>query len=347
MINNYIYGILIAIILGAGCMATYTDIKEGKIYNKHLLIFFLMAIVLQVIYLSSKNQDVVKGYLINLAASIIFSLSIYCFKIWAAGDAKLLILIMSLMPLEVYKINNMNVFPGFSIIMYIFLCGFIYVALESMFLYVKDKFIKREISSMYCIDIKLLKNLAPKLIFAWVISINVNFVLSKYFKVFYFYNLSLCMLFNALLIVYLARYIGNKIIFSFVLVLGGSIYIYNFINSSITNVNVNLKVMALVIILIFLRTLCGKYNYKKITIENLKTGMILSAGTVLSFNGSRVKGLPVDASESMNSRINEEQINSIRRWHKSSRGFDEVVIVRQIHFAPFILLGTIIGLIIN
>lgn len=345
MTSNLICKILIFIIIILGINSSYTDIKRGKIYNKHLIIFFIPGVIFQIFYLSGSNFVAVKMYLINLISAIFFSIIMYAFKIWAAGDAKLVMLIISLMPMEMYRSNPKNVFPGFSIIVLIFLCGFSYLILESLFLYIKDRFLNVGRKNVKYIDIEELKKIVLRIIFAWIISINLNRLIVHFFKSFYLYNLGLYMVLNALLILYLTRYTNNKKIFYWITILGTLTYVFSTVYLGTGNVHLNVKLMVFVIILILFRNLCGKYNYKKVSVENLKIGMLLSAGTILNFYNSKIKGLPKDYSESMNSRLTDEEIESIKLWQKSKNGLNEVVIVRKIHFAPFIFLGTIISLI--
>ena len=45
---------------------------------------------------------------------------------------------------------------------------------------------------------------------------------------------------------------------------------------------------------------------------------------------------------STDSRLTEDEVNSIKRWSKSAKGVDSIVIVRHMPFAPFMLIGEII-----
>ena len=81
------------------------------------------------------------------------------------------------------------------------------------------------------------------------------------------------------------------------------------------------------------------YNYRRIPTEMVKEGMILSAGTVLSFRVSSVKGLPQSAQESMKAKLTEEEAQAVRRWEKSKYGQPTVVIVRKLPFAILISVG--------
>lgn len=344
MIGTFVNGILIFMVFIVCILASYTDIKEGKIYNKHIIIFLTIGIIVQLVYLIIMNKALVNLYIVNLSSTIIFSVLIYFFRIWSAGDAKLVITIIALMPMEIYNVNFKNVFPGFLTIIIIFLCGFFYLVIESVFLYVKDIYNGKNKKN---IKVNITKKVILKILYAWIISINLNCILSYYFKAFYLNNLGLCMIFNALLVLYLAKFSSNKKLLISVIFLGSLIYIISNICLGKSNIHFNIRLLLLIVVMILARILCGRYNYKRIYVENLRVGMVLSSSMVVNFLNSKIKGLPLDASENMKSRLTLDQIESIKRWRKSKKGMDYVVVLRQLHFAPFIFLGTVISMIIK
>ena len=69
--------------------------------------------------------------------------------------------------------------------------------------------------------------------------------------------------------------------------------------------------------------------------------MILSYFAVQQFYGSRVKGLPQTTDETTKSRITEEEAQAILRWEKSKYGQEQIMVVRYIPFAVFILIGIV------
>lgn len=95
------------------------------------------------------------------------------------------------------------------------------------------------------------------------------------------------------------------------------------------------------------RNVSEQYNYKCIKIADLKPRMILSYGSVLKFYNSRIKGLPKQTTEATDSRITEDEVNSIKRWSKSTKGEENIVIVRHMPFAPFMLIGEVIFFILH
>lgn len=103
----------------------------------------------------------------------------------------------------------------------------------------------------------------------------------------------------------------------------------------------------IVIAIMIFRNISEKYNYECIKIENLKPRMILSYGSVLKFYSSRIKGLPKQTTETTDSRLTSDEVNSIKRWSKSAKGADSIVVVRHMPFAPFMLIGEIIFFVLH
>ena len=68
--------------------------------------------------------------------------------------------------------------------------------------------------------------------------------------------------------------------------------------------------------------------------------------TIARFQNSRVKGLPLYTTEDFRTKLNSEQVKSIKRWKKSKSGTETVIIVRKLPFAVFISIGTVAFLIL-
>ena len=94
--------------------------------------------------------------------------------------------------------------------------------------------------------------------------------------------------------------------------------------------------------LLLFRLFADKYNYKTIKVTELKPGMILSVGSVLSFSQSRVDGLPQFTREDLRSRLSPEEVASIKRWSETNNGQETITIIRKIPFALFIAMGTVL-----
>ncbi len=101
----------------------------------------------------------------------------------------------------------------------------------------------------------------------------------------------------------------------------------------------------LVVVTHFSLKFTDRFNYEWIRTCDVKAGMILSYFAVQQFYGSRVKGLPTTTDETTKSRITQEEADSIKRWEKSKYGKEQIMVVRYIPFAVFILIGMITYLI--
>ena len=110
---------------------------------------------------------------------------------------------------------------------------------------------------------------------------------------------------------------------------------------------VNLKMFLIVLIIMLFRHMASGYNYEVIKVSDLKSRMILSYSSVMKFYGSKVKGLPQRTTESTESRLTEDEVASIKRWSKTKRGQENIIIVKHLPFAPFIFVGEIIFFIIK
>ena len=86
---------------------------------------------------------------------------------------------------------------------------------------------------------------------------------------------------------------------------------------------------------------CSLYNYQLIATEQVKAGMILAGETVIMFQKSKVHSLPSDPSEELTARISEEEAMAVKRWGQSSKGKPNIWIIRKVPFAIMIYIGFI------
>ena len=176
----------------------------------------------------------------------------------------------------------------------------------------------------------------------YFIILFINNIIFKCFENFRINNSGLLLICNMLLLIFVYRVIRTKknasrttLLF---IILNTSYYII----FGLTLYSINFKMLIIVLIILIIRNISEKYNYEEINIEDLKPRMILSFGSVLKFYGSKVKGLPQTTTETTDSRLTKEEVESIKRWSKSKKGQKKIVIVRHMPFAPFILAGEIL-----
>lgn len=335
---------VIAIILGI--ISSITDFKDKKILNKNIITAIIISTITYILFTRQIELDYIKNYFINLVISIIISFAFYYFKIWAAGDAKLFIAIVFMIPFEVYEVDKNNIFPAIYFLIMIFSIAFIYVFFETIYLWIKDKE-KLEKFKISKLEKKDILNFILQYFMGYFIILFINNITIKFFTDFRINNGGLMLLLNMLTLIFVYRIITQKnmIIKTIIIFLIANIIYYAIFGLEIYSINVKMILMVLLIILF--RMVSEKYNYEEIKVEDLKPRMILSFGSVLNFYGSRVKGLPQSTTETTDSRLNEDEVNSIKRWSKTSKGKDTITIVRHMPFAPFMLAGEILFFILK
>lgn len=334
----------IAIILGV--ISAITDLKSKKIYNKNIVVFVIISFFIYLILCKEIDMIYMKSYLINLSISIAISFLFFYFKIWAAGDAKLFLAIIFMIPFELYEIENSNVFPGIYLLIIIFSIAFIYVFLETVYLWIIDKNRKKTVISKN-IKKNEIESFIIKYFLGYFIVLFVNNILFEFFYNFKIGNAGLILICNMLLLTFIYRIITNDFI-SFIIMC--VFMIFNIIYYVVYGLNlyaIDIKIIILVLIIMLFRNVSEKYNYEEIEVENLKPRMILSFGSVLKFYGSKVKGLPQSTSETTDSRLTDEEVKSIKRWSKTKKGEKTIVIVRHMPFAPFMFIGEVVFFILK
>ena len=167
-----------------------------------------------------------------------------------------------------------------------------------------------------------------------------NFLFSLVFGDFYSANTELFMIINMLLVfaVCNVRWLDRW----YVLLFLGAATVAIVIFQERRLGTVNWLIYLLVLVVVVLRVIAEKYNYKTIPTAEVKPGMVLSYGTVVLFLPSRIMGLPTSTTEDIRSRISPEEAASIQRWETSKYGQPQITIVRKIPFAIFISLGTFV-----
>ena len=335
---------IIALVLGI--IASITDFKDKKIYNKNIIIASIISICTYIIFWKQIETEYIFNSIINFVITVIISFCFFYFKIWAAGDAKLFLAIILMIPYNVYESQIENVFPALNLLIIIFSVAFIYIVFETIYLWIKDdkKFEKFKISQMSKNE---LIDYVISYFMGYFLITFINNMVYTFFEEFSINNAGLMLLCNMLLLMFVYRVIEKRVKTVLVLIIG---LIANLIYHCIFGffiMTINIKMLLIVLIIILFRRIAEEYNYEEIKIENLKDRMILSYGSVLKFYGSRVKGLPQFTTENTDSRLTKEEVESIKRWSKTKKGSNEIVIVRHLPFAPFMLCGEIIFFILR
>ena len=335
---------LIALFLGI--VSTVSDFKNKKIYNKYIIIGVIVSLITYIIFFKQIEKEFLISFIINFIISFIISFAFFYIKIWGAGDAKLFIAIVFMIPYEMYEVNENHFFASMYLLIYIFSIAFVYVFLETIVLFITDNQKFSNIKTK-----KITKNEVMGIIidyingflFSMLFNIFFSILLNNYFE----QNRELIYITNILMLVFFYRIINTRKRKNIALIVLLTLNLISvFINGSII-FNINIPIMIVVFLMIIYRNISEKYNYRTIKIEELKERMILSFDSVIPFYNSRIKGLPMYTDESTDFRLSKEEVESIKKWSRSKKGLPIITIVRHLPFAPFILSGEILFFLIK
>jgi hypothetical protein len=323
-----------------------TDFKYGKILNKHLKMVALIGLIMQIVYMLyqidlKKHSIFFNDYFINLIIGALISICLYYFDIWGAGDSKYFILLLLLAPMCIFKEPNKIAFQVELFLIVTFSVAFIYIFLESLYLFINETpvvIIRSKFTFLY------IQKFIIKWMFSYSIIIIVYKIVGLISKDYFGNNIILIRLIIILIMIYLLDNIKCMKFYFPIIILGSLIFVSNcFINSRENKIIIDYKMILIILIVIILRVLCSRYNYKRIKTLDIKEGMIISVWSISGFLYSKVKGLPKFGTESVRSKITFDEAESIKRWASSKYGQEYIYIVRQIPFAPFISFGAIIS----
>lgn len=326
--------ILMALIAAIGIYATITDIKNGIIQNRALLIISSIGLAVNVVYFTFFAREFILTYLINLVIVSAFAVALYGFHFWAAGDSKLLICITFLFPARLYDDGVTMYAPGIIVFIYVFLIAYVYIVVDSIACFIrKDKFYSgRRLGKE---DVKrFIVGYLLCFIYMRALSELLRFILGDFY-----YNNQIVFSF---LFFFIAMKIHEKKFFRKWYMIAITLVLNIVFLQSFRFQVANLYGYGVLFIALFLRYLLSGYNYKQIPTETVEKGMVLSVPTVMMFAASRVKGLPQMSYEDMRSRLSEEEADAVRRWKDSKYGKETVTIVKKIPFAIFIVLGELV-----
>ncbi len=322
---------LTAVLILLGIIASISDVRDGRIYNKTLLGFVLPGIVLCVIYYGYFARDLFWLFMINFGIIALISLILFYTHSFAGGDCKLTLVMAVLYPANEYLVYGKSDVTLYFALCLAILYGYFYLLFFSIYSLVKGRTkITKEYVKGY------LGNFLKSFLSAsgYICLINLLFIMigMKGIYVNEWIIRIICMIF-AWLVGKESKLKKWQIIvgvYAVDIVIG---LILGFIPFSFNPEN-----YVLVILLLFCQMTIRTSLYQEVKICDLKKGMILSSISSMLMQNSRVRGLPPISSEDLRSRLTEEQVESIGRW-ASSRNISAVTVVRKIPFAIFIFVG--------
>ena len=318
-----------------GVYASVSDIREGIIKNRILVVAASYAVIADIVYYGFWARDLVAPFFINAAVVVVIALTLFFSHSWAGGDCKLLCVFCLLYPASKYLTYNSRSVTLFLSVVAAFLIGYIYLIVDYIWAAIHKRIhfsmthVKRSLLSFIHSYVQVLIYLtAVHMIYGITIAsvfelsaiswIAIDFCIAWLIgSIKILHNRYLCgivLIFDIALSVYLRR-----------IPLGTNVFQYLFLFG-----------------VVLLQIILSVQNYQTIPTEQVCRGMILSTATSIQFAASRVKGLPALSTEDLRSRLTEEEAESIKRWEHSAMGQPQITIVRKVPFAIFISLGFLI-----
>ena len=341
-IISHIEYLILLYLLFICLVAAVTDWKRGKIYNKWLIIGICPGIILVFLYYFW-HKNLIPMFLTNLLSAFVTAVLFFAWKLWGAGDSKLWLFVNFLYPAGWYAVTDKMLFPSMVMFMLIFIEAYIYLLGESLWLtafHRERAVVFQQEDQQRRIPVEQLWDIIFSISFLSLIYTACGFVLGDYFN-------SNRIFFSLIGILMTNKLVSSRIPYKKIWTIS-MLVIYSLISFGFFG-GYDFKTLVMTVLLVtvthFSLRFTDRFNYEWIRTCDIKAGMILSYFAIQQFYGSRVKGLPHSTDETTKFRITQEEADSIKRWEKSKYGKEQIMVVRYIPFAVFILIGMITYLI--
>lgn len=304
-----------------GVISSFTDIRDGKIRNRHILIFLIVGLLINAcaVIWSQKN---IMPIIMNIVFGTIVGYLFYAINIWTPGDGKMFMVYNFLVPVNQWTNLNSNILVNTILI------AFIYLTVAA---------IKRGdiLNSFKVLSIKLLLNVAISLFsFFWLVDM-----------IFFFLNLqrNFFLSFILSMVLFMAtEKIFNRKIMLFKFFLCGLRLIFD---TSWMALGFWLSFVWVFGIFLLLRFIIIEMGYLAFTREiepkRLKEGMIL-ANVVYedTVKDARFHSVFDFVRNNISTEgLNKDDIKKLRRINKNVR------VVETMPFAPFMFIGAALSLV--
>lgn len=325
----------LTMLLFIGLIGAYTDIKTGLVPNRLILTGLLVSVPCHISLMLLGALPYYPYWLLCMGVADLIAVLMYFGKLWAAGDAKLFMVLYLLTPPCLFDAGQLSN----SIVPYIciFIPALLWVLGDSIIRWIHKEPRKKQTFNVKAFLLNYLKTIIEitaihYLIFAvipdWA---GENALLVFTFVMVYAYVCGSIQIMQKWPVVLI-----HAVIIAGILIATGISYGLP-----------DYKGFLVLAIVIGIQYLAGMYNYQLIPTSKTRKGMIPSMDTVILFQPSKVQNLPTDPSEQLTAKMTEEQADAVVRWGTSSKGKPNIWIVRKVPFAFMIALGFVSWMIIR
>ena len=323
----YIEAACLTGMLTVGVLSSYADFRNSIVPNKFLIAGLAGGLLCHLLFLLLGAAVYYPHWLLCMLIADLLAFGMYLGKLWAAGDAKLFMILFFLTPPRLFDHNQIS--NSIMPFIFIFIPALLWMTGDSA-----CKLMKKEPYKKQPFDIK-----------KWLIGFLKTFIevtaLHSVLHAILPYisqNNELISFATIMVYAYICGNVGFMKRWPIVIIHGliaAGLWVFKGWRITIPDYRGYL----ILVVVIFLQRFIGRYNYQRIPTSKTVRGMIPSAETVILFQTSRVQNLPADPSEQLTSRMTEEQAAAVRRWETSAKGNSEIWIVRKVPFAFMITLG--------
>lgn len=326
-----------------GAICTYTDVRQGKIYNRFIKWGFICGFLILIFSLSSSfDIGYLKNVLINGSIGFLLGFFLWLNKQWSAGDAKLFSFFSFFLPLRYYSDSYIPFFPSINILLNTFFI-IITCLLVSFLFFITGKIISGKIyfKSSSINSENLLKFL--KIIFGYVFIV---YLLSQLSGI----KILAPVLSNTVAVFFLVYFLygplsENKKIANFLSLLSLALVIFLLVSDPDLLGSIIRKAVIFVIFIGAVRT-CFDFYIKhretvKVRVKDLKKGQILLEKEIYKIkNMLKEKKEEIGFDEINNYGLNLSQIKIIKGLYSGEK---MLAAYRSFHLAPLLFAGVLIA----
>ena len=314
-------------ILIVGLLSAYTDFRTGIIPNKLILAGMAAGLLCHGALLLLGLVSYYPYWLLCMLIADVLAFGMFWGKLWAAGDAKLFMVLFFLTPPRLFDYGQLS--NGIISYIFIFIPALLWMLGDSIIRRIRKEPYKKQAFEVK----KWLINCAKTIIEATAI----HSIMYTLFPAFVENN---GLIVFSIIMIY-AYFCGTvKSLHNWLVVLIHALVTIGLWLTMKWGLSLpDWRGYLILVVVMIVQRLAGLYNYQLIPTSKASRGMIPAAETVILFQTSRVQNLPTDPSEQLTAKMTEEEAAAVRRWESSSKGKTGIWIVRKVPFAFMIALG--------
>jgi preflagellin peptidase FlaK len=357
-------------------IAAFTDFFSGKIphrlikwglisagiFNIFLIVWVLAGGKSDSISLVGKDSIQLYYFYaaVNFALAFLLGFILWWFGMWSAGDAKLFAVLALILPLSFYRDTYLNIFPSFALFFNVFLATFIILSVEFLYksLGTVIKVIKQhevrlklfQISKHARKNVLNILTLFVAFFFFFMAMHICRDLMRSVIETFEKFNKPLMYMILFFLFAPIRKLLRYRFfLYTFVFFTLGYMYYALFMDKTGEALNEFYNISGLVVLLILFRSLYDYYtsrsDYAVIPVREIRPRQQLSANSLQDLIS--IEALQEPLKDYSGSLLEEEHACAIREYFEKHDQDKTVEVMRTIPFAPNILLGLILTIIMK